>query len=458
MKNAPAEAGRHLLMDAGRGLAILGILWINIFIQAIPNDALGIPGIWGEMKIGSIDPNIEVWRMAGIFADGVMRGILSVLFGASGLIMITKAEQAGSGIAALDPWYRRQLWLIAFGVFHAYILLWPYDILYLYGLFGLFLFPFRKLTLRPLLIIVAIMLAGSAIQGASEVSQAVNASQTVDESLTGDQIEEGRQGDPLRNRMDQGTDPVTTESTLPSSPAEPEPSGALEDNPRYQQMLENIQNEISERHEGYLANVKSNAPSALEEQTSEVIIHHILDVFSFMLLGMALYKSGFLTGRWSLRSYAIIAVAGYLTGLATGYLSNTTFEPGSGMEAFSDSLSGYLYDLRRLGFVLGHFSVLAILLAKGRLNWLVSGLIACGRFALSLYIFQTLACLFIFYDFGIGLGLFGRLEHVQAAEWALLLTILQFLAAPLWLRLFGQGPLERLLRWLAAGAVRSKTR
>ena len=107
MKNAPAEAGRHLLMDAGRGLAILGILWINIFIQAIPNDALGIPGIWGEMKIGSIDPNIEVWRMAGIFADGVMRGILSVLFGASGLIMITKAEQAGSGIAALDPWYRR---------------------------------------------------------------------------------------------------------------------------------------------------------------------------------------------------------------------------------------------------------------------------------------------------------------------------------------------------------------
>ena len=455
MKTAPAPAGRHLLMDAGRGFAILGILWVNIFIQAIPNDALGIPGIWGEMKIGSIDPNIEVWRLSGIFADGVMRGMLSVLFGASALILIGKAERAAAGIAALDPWYRRQLWLIAFGVFHAYVLLWHYDILYLYGLFGLFLFPFRNLSIRTLLVIVAIMLAGSAIQGASEVSQAFNASQKVHEALTGDQIEEGRKGDPLRQQMQPGPDPLTTESTRPASPQSPEPGEALEDNPRYQQMLENIENEIVERHDGYFANVATNAPSALEEQTSEVIIHHILDVFSFMLLGMALLKSGFLTGGWTTRHYAMIATGGYMAGLTCGILSNTSFSPGSGMESLSNALAGYLYDLRRLGFVLGHFSLLAILLEKGWLNWVTSGLIACGRLALSLYIFQTLACIFIFYDFGFGLGLFGRVEYYQAAEFALLLTVLQFLLAPLWLRFFGQGPLERLLRWLTAGAPRS---
>lgn len=40
-----------------------------------------------------------------------------------------------------------------FGVINAYVLLWPGDILYTYGLCGLLLFPFRKLT--PTLLLVA---------------------------------------------------------------------------------------------------------------------------------------------------------------------------------------------------------------------------------------------------------------------------------------------------------------
>ena len=56
----PVAQGRHALMDAARGFAILGILWLNIFIFALPLDAMGAPGMWGETMWGSVDPNVEV--------------------------------------------------------------------------------------------------------------------------------------------------------------------------------------------------------------------------------------------------------------------------------------------------------------------------------------------------------------------------------------------------------------
>ena len=44
-----------------------------------------------------------------------------------------------------------QLWLIAFGLFNAWVLLWVGDILYYYGVTALFLFAFRKLAGKTLL-------------------------------------------------------------------------------------------------------------------------------------------------------------------------------------------------------------------------------------------------------------------------------------------------------------------
>ena len=47
-----------------------------------------------------------------------------------------------------DIYFRRNLWLIAFGLFNAWVLLWGGDILYFYGITALFLFAFRNLPAR----------------------------------------------------------------------------------------------------------------------------------------------------------------------------------------------------------------------------------------------------------------------------------------------------------------------
>ena len=43
-----------------------------------------------------------------------------------------------------DLYYKRTILLILFGLFDAFLLLWTGDILYIYGVVGLFLFPFRN--------------------------------------------------------------------------------------------------------------------------------------------------------------------------------------------------------------------------------------------------------------------------------------------------------------------------
>lgn len=427
MHSMPPLPARHALMDAGRGFAILGILWLNIFIFAIPYGALAIPDIWGDTDRVSYSFNVETWRMVGIFVDGVMRAMISILFGASALLMMTNATRADTGLAALDPYYRRLLWLIAFGLAHAYLLLWPYDILYLYGLFGLFLFPFRNLKSRTLVIMAAVLMAGSIVQGAFEYSESA-----------------GKPDQPVETQS--GIEPRVNPDIEASFPAGNTIDAGTTDNEDLQQLVSAIGKEIAARHAGYFANMAALAPQSFAEQTTEVFAHHFLDVVTFMFLGMALLKNGFLTGAWTTRRYATTAAGGYGLGWVLGYLSNTEFAEGSLIARIADAVSAVGYDPRRLAFALAHLALLALALRAGRVRWLTRRLEACGRMALTLYILQTVACIFLFYGFGF--ALFGTLEHYQVALIAAAMTASQLIAAPLYLHFFSQGPLEWLIRWL----------
>ena len=75
-----------------------------------------------------------------IFIEGSMRTIFSMLFGAGLLIFINKPNVEAKTIKEL--FYRRTLLLVAFGLFNSYILLWLGDILYAYGMTGLFCIGF----------------------------------------------------------------------------------------------------------------------------------------------------------------------------------------------------------------------------------------------------------------------------------------------------------------------------
>src|SRR3546814_19284688 len=61
------------------------------------------------------------------------------------MILTARAMEPDGPVAVADLYYRRNLWLLAFGVVNAVVLFWPGDILHIYALAALFIFPFRRL-------------------------------------------------------------------------------------------------------------------------------------------------------------------------------------------------------------------------------------------------------------------------------------------------------------------------
>ena len=100
-----------------------------------------------------LDKAITKAKHAKLFFEGTMRGLFSMLFGAGIILMTSRAEARGAGLDVAEIYFRRNLWLIAFGLAHAWLLLWHGDILYRYGIAALFLFSFRKLSPRTLIIL-----------------------------------------------------------------------------------------------------------------------------------------------------------------------------------------------------------------------------------------------------------------------------------------------------------------
>src|SRR3546814_671261 len=128
---------RYQSLDAIRGVAVMGILAMNIVAFALPFSAYANPAAGGPP--GSAD--VATWFFNFVFVDSKMRGLFSMLFGASTLLVIDGAASAGRSAAGTH--YSRMFWLALFGLAHFY-LLWFGDILFLYAMCGLLLFLFRR--------------------------------------------------------------------------------------------------------------------------------------------------------------------------------------------------------------------------------------------------------------------------------------------------------------------------
>ncbi|WP_260582207.1 DUF418 domain-containing protein [Sphingopyxis sp. PET50] len=155
-----AATVRYESLDAIRGVAVMGILAMNIAAFALPFPAYSNPAAGGPPA--SLD--LATWFFNFVFVDSKMRGLFSMLFGASTLLVIESA--ASGGRSAAGAHYSRMFWLAIFGLVHFY-LIWFGDILFLYAICGLLLFLFRKLSVKALLLwsipffLVALALPGS---------------------------------------------------------------------------------------------------------------------------------------------------------------------------------------------------------------------------------------------------------------------------------------------------------
>ena len=148
-----ASAERIKTVDLIRGFALLGILMMNI-----PGFGIDNAGIINVFKGSHTNRDYYTAAIIFTFFEGTMRGLFSMLFGA-GMVLFMMNKRAMPGEAPVaEYYYRRLLWLVLFGLFNEFILLWVGDILYFYGLCGMLLFAFRKLKPHWLIIIGVIFI------------------------------------------------------------------------------------------------------------------------------------------------------------------------------------------------------------------------------------------------------------------------------------------------------------
>ncbi|MDY3553452.1 DUF418 domain-containing protein [Gemmata sp. JC717] len=134
-----SERPRVQVLDALRGIAILGIFFINLPIMVGP---------LGKTDAKSTAPSPEhAGGAIGLLVDGTQRGLLQMLFGAGMLLLTARAARPDGPVAVADDYFRRNQWLLGIGLVHVFLVRWAYDIVHVYALAALFLFPFR--LVRP---------------------------------------------------------------------------------------------------------------------------------------------------------------------------------------------------------------------------------------------------------------------------------------------------------------------
>ena len=261
-----AQAERLRSLDVLRGVALLGILLMNIPGFGLPHPFS--TGFYHDLR----SPNFWTYAVVTVLFEGKMRALFSALFGAGIVLFSQRRTQAGQPVAGLFG--RRMGWLVLFGLVNAHLLLWSGDVLYFYGLGGFIAFWLRKLPARYLALGVPLV-ALLSFATTSRFNQHL---------LAVHQRYEGaaaatRRHQPLTAAQQQARAewPALASSMLPSPADRAAQTRQLKGT--YGQAAHYVRAESAQFETSYLPLV-------------------LPDVLALMLLGIALFKWGFFTGQW----------------------------------------------------------------------------------------------------------------------------------------------------------------
>jgi uncharacterized protein len=389
------ERERILALDLLRGFAVLGILVMNIQGFAEIFAAYQNPMAYPHSLEGG---DYWVWLFSHLFADEKMMAIFCMLYGA-GLVLLTSRIEA----RAQRPWpifLRRSFWLLIFGLMHAY-LLWSGDILVTYAICGVLVYPFRNLAPKRLLAI------GLVVVGVASVL-----------ALAGGwsmQFWSAKQVTDFNREVWQPTAQQTAA-------------------------------QIAGYRGGWWAQMPFRAEESFITETSGLVFSTLWRAGGLMLVGMALYKLGLLTGSLSVRFYRNLGIAGALFGLPLiAYGVHRIFQE-QWSARYSFFIGSQFNYWGSLGVSLAWICLLMIASKTPHLRGVVKLLAASGRMTFSNYILESLLCTLIFY--GHGFGLFAKVSRGQEALVVLAVWIVVVVFSRLWMQRFNFGPLEWLWRSL----------
>src|SRR6478672_4954563 len=398
---APVGAGERVeVMDVLRGVALLGILLMNI-------EAFVGPMMEAVTGVNARFSGADRWVDAAIYVlvQGKFITMFSLLFGMGFAVMLERANATGASGTRL--YARRLLALLGIGLVHA-LLIWSGDILLTYALLGFVLLlcfrrtPLSRLPKWGIALYLLPLLLTWAMAGFSALSQ-----------------------------LD------------PQAAAEFQKGMAAQ----AQQITALIDGERAAFGSG------SYVQAVAQRATDTGTMLGFLVFFGPTLLGV------FLFGAWFMRSGVIrdsgahlplfrrLRTIGFGIGLPLMLWSAWTHPTMSFSDASLGSAAAQTAaQVANLLMMLGYLStiVLAMQLPSwaGRLRWLAPA----GRMALTNYLMQSVVCTLVFY--GYGLGYFERLPRAWQPLFVLALFALQVALSRWWLARYRFGPMEWLWRWM----------
>lgn len=412
----PTERIRTI--DIVRGIAVLGILTINVSDMAYPEDLV--------LAFDVIDPergwNFWTGLSLEVLFSGKMRGLFTVLFGVSSVLIIERLSAKMDGLAVAEVYFRRLLWLLVFGLVNAYVFLWWGDVLFKYAMLGMVLFPFRRASFAVLIAAILSCLAVLTIQPFVEYREMVN----LEESYLG--VEKKRQLGELLTADDQEV-VAQWEDRLDEAEADGDA----------------IEAEMEVRTSGYIENFQYNVEDVIEEQTTIFYEEDFWDLILYMFLGIMLFRLGFFDERTKKTVHLVVCLVGIGVGLTMHAWLNI------GLQEDRQDVTGLLFylifvDLGRLPFVLGYLSLITLVFRFRDFQRLGDGMAAVGRMALSNYLLQSIFSAFVFYGFG--LAQFNQLSRLDLAMLIGFVCLLQIAFSVIWMRWCYFGPFEWLWRSL----------
>ena len=395
-------------LDIIRGVAVMGILLMNIYAFALPTPAYANPSAYG----GDSGLDLLLWGMEFVFIDSKMRGLFSLLFGASTLLVIERAR-AREDRPALRH-YARMLWLLAFGLVHFWFIWWG-DILALYAQCGLLLYLWRNSSVK--------VLRNWAIGliGVSTILFNMNA-------LYFTSVQNGMIEMSASERASFDTNVAAITSYFGDNDAAEAKDIARYRDGTYASIVDS--RFIDERFKPF-----TNALGLLPE------------TLGIMLIGMALFRSGLLTGDWSperTRRWArnafliatppLVALAAWQ--VASGFAAMPVFWAAVAASVPFDILMAV------------GWAALVTLWAQHRPDGsLQRRVAAAGRMAFTNYLTTSIVMTTLFY--GYGGALYASLGRATLLLFVVAMWGLMLLWSKPWLERFHYGPFEWLWRSLS---------
>jgi len=392
---------RIALLDTLRGIAVLGIFFVNVIYFGQPYSAYNFPTMWGEAE----QLNTFVWAFSNLWVEDSMRALFIMLFGASTALLLSEKRLHLGGVLGVERFFRRNLILMIIGAVHALLLLAPHDVLFVYGLLAILAFPLHRL--RPLLLLLLGLLmffTGTLIRSEGAPSAASNSEVPLYQKRASSQeISAFRHG-----------------------------------------MIQEMQEDVGIYGSGYGEIFDTQKKAAIETQSIDIYQEQGFLLGGLLLIGMVMLKWGILSGRRSRRFYLLLMLAGYSLAqlLRFGPLVDvleSDFDPFVTLNQHT-----LAREFSQLPLALGHIGLLALLSSFATTRRFLRPFAAVGRMALTHYIGQTIFSILFF--FGFGLAMFGNFERYELLLVCLAVGLAQILFSLWWLKRFRHGPLEWLWR------------